>query len=174
MDLAPLPVIAIQHRAGHGLERGRRAGRRPMSGPATRPRALSLFALPGIPMVQPGDDLAALIADGYAQAGEAAAQGDVLVVAQKIVSKSEGRYADLAAVEPGARARDLARRTGKDPRLVELILGESRRVVRHRPNVIIVEHRIGFRHGERRHRQLQRGAGGPGPAGRRAGAAAAA
>ena len=119
-----------------------------MSGPATRPRALSLFALPGIPMVQPGDDLAALIADGYAQAGEAGAQGDVLVVAQKIVSKSEGRYADLAAVEPGARARDLAGRTGKDARLVELILGESRRVVRHRPNVIIVEHQTGFRHGD--------------------------
>ena len=115
-----------------------------MSAPATRPRSLSLFALPGIPMVQPGDDLALLIADGYAQAGEAAAPGDVLVVAQKIVSKSEGRQADLAAVEPGARARDLARRTGKDPRLVELILGESRRVVRHRPNVIIVEHELGF------------------------------
>ena len=111
---------------------------------AARPRALSLFALPGIPMVRPGDDLAALIAEGYAQAGEALEKGDVLVVAQKIVSKSEGRYAALADVEPGARAHDLAARTGKDPRLVELILGESRRVVRHRPNVIIVEHRLGF------------------------------
>ena len=95
-------------------------------------------------MVQPGDDLAALIEAGYAQAGEAPAAGDVLVVAQKIVSKSEGRYADLAAVEPGDEALALARRTEKDPRLVELILGESRRVVRHRPNVIIVEHRLGF------------------------------
>ena len=115
-----------------------------MSGQAGRPRALSLFVLPGMPMVRPGDDLAALIEDGYAQAGESAAAGDVLVVAQKIVSKSEGRYADLATVEPGARARDLAARAGKDPRLVELILGESRRVVRHRPGVIIVEHRLGF------------------------------
>ncbi len=115
-----------------------------MTGKAHRPRALSLFALPGIPMVRPGDDLTALIADGFARAGEAAAAGDVLVVAQKIVSKSEGRYAVLAAVEPGERARALARHTGKDPRLVELILGESRRVVRHRPNVIIVEHRLGF------------------------------
>lgn len=95
-------------------------------------------------MVRPGDDLAALIADGYEQAGERLAAGDVLVVAQKIVSKSEGRYAALAAVEPGEKARELAARTGKDPRLVELILGESRRVVRHRPNVIIVEHRLGF------------------------------
>ena len=94
-------------------------------------------------MVQPGDDLPALIADGFVRAGEAAAEGDVLVVAQKIVSKSEGRYADLATVEPGAEARELAARTAKDPRLVELILSESRRVVRHRPGVIIVEHRLG-------------------------------
>ena len=115
-----------------------------MSEKAARPRALSLFALPGIPMVRPGDDLAALIADGFARAGEAAAAGDVLVVAQKIVSKSEGRYADLAAVEPGERARDIAARTDKDPRLVELILSEARRVVRYRPGVIIVEHRLGF------------------------------
>ena len=109
-----------------------------------RPRALSLFALPGIPMVQPGDDLAALIADGLERAGEAAADGDVLVVAQKIVSKSEGRYANLATVDPGEEARELAALTDKDPRMVELILSESRRVVRHRPGVIIVEHRLGF------------------------------
>lgn len=107
-------------------------------------RALSLFALPGIPMVRPGDDLAALVADGFARAGAAAEAGDVLVVAQKIVSKSEGRYADLASVAPGARARALAARTEKDPRLVELILRESRRVLRHRPGVIVVEHRLGF------------------------------
>ena len=115
-----------------------------MTARPARPRALSLFALPGIPMVQPGDDLPALIADGLARAGEAVAEGDVLVVAQKIVSKSEGRYADLATVEPGAEARELAARTAKDPRMVELILSESRRVVRHRSGVIIVEHRLGF------------------------------
>ena len=110
----------------------------------SRPRALSLFALQGIPMVRPGDDLAALIADGFTRAGEVAAEGDVLVVAQKIVSKSEGRYANLATVEPGRQARELAAMTDKDPRMVELILSESRRVVRHRPGVIIVEHRLGF------------------------------
>ena len=115
-----------------------------MTGATARPRALSLFALPGIPMVRPGDDLSALIGDGFARAGEAAAVGDVLVVAQKIVSKSEGRYADLTAIEPGPRARALAESTNKDPRLVELILRESRNVVRHRPGVIIVEHRLGF------------------------------
>ena len=128
------------HRARDELERGRHA----MTPRPARPRALSLFALPGIPMVQPGDDLAALIADGLERAGEAAADGDVLVVAQKIVSKSEGRYANLATVEPGGEARELAALTDKDPRMVELILSESRRVVRHRPGVIIVEHRLGF------------------------------
>ena len=133
-----------QDRAGHELERGRRRRRAAMTARSARPRALSLFALPGIPMVQPGDDLPALIADGFVRAGEAAAEGDILVVAQKIVSKSEGRYADLATVEPGAEARELAARTAKDPRMVELILSESRRVVRHRPGVIIVEHRLGF------------------------------
>ena len=133
-----------QDRAGHELERGRRRRRAAMTARPARPRALSLFALPGIPMVQPGDDLPALIADGFVRAGEAAAEGDILVVAQKIVSKSEGRYADLATVEPGAEARELAARTAKDPRMVELILSESRRVVRHRPGVIIVEHRLGF------------------------------
>ena len=95
-------------------------------------------------MVQPGDDLASLIADAFERAGEAAAAGDVLVVAQKIVSKSEGRYANLATVEPGDEAQELAALTDKDPRMVELILSESRRVVRHRPGVIIVEHRLGF------------------------------
>ena len=79
-----------------------------MTARPARPRALSLFALPGIPMVRPGDDLAVLIQEGFARAGEAAVAGDVLVVAQKIVSKSEGRYASLARVKPGPRARELA------------------------------------------------------------------
>src|SRR6185312_653091 len=70
--------------------------------------------------------------------------GDVLVVAQKIVSKAEGRYVDLARVEPGSEAQRLARETDKDPRLVQVILDESRRVVRHRPGVLIVEHRLGY------------------------------
>ncbi len=65
-------------------------------------------------------------------------------VAQKIVSKTEGRYVDLATVEPSERARTLAVEVDKDPRLVEVILRESRDVVRHRPGVLIVEHRLGF------------------------------
>jgi coenzyme F420-0:L-glutamate ligase/coenzyme F420-1:gamma-L-glutamate ligase len=69
---------------------------------------------------------------------------DVLVVAQKVVSKAEGRYVDLRTVRPSPRAIELAREVQKDPRLVEVILSESRRVVRNRPGVLIVEHRLGF------------------------------
>jgi coenzyme F420-0:L-glutamate ligase/coenzyme F420-1:gamma-L-glutamate ligase len=104
------------------------------------PQRLELFAIPGLPMVQPGDDLAALIAD---RAGELRDR-DVLVIAQKIVSKAEGRSVDLATVTPSARAVALAADVGKDPRLVEVILSESTRVVRSRPNLLIMQHRLGF------------------------------
>jgi len=108
------------------------------------PNRLELIALPGIPLVEPGDDVAALILAALERAGLRLAPGDALVVAQKIVSKAENRYADLGPVTPSAEARGLARKTDKDPRLVELILSESRRVLRHRPGLIIVEHRLGF------------------------------
>ena len=108
------------------------------------PRRLEITALPGMPLVQPGDDLAALIVAGLDRTNIALRAGDTLVVAQKIVSKAEGRYAALAAVEPSAEAKDLAEKTGKDARLVELILRESVRVVRHRPNLLIVQHRHGY------------------------------
>jgi len=104
--------------------------------------SLELLALPGIPMVRAGDDLAALI---IAALGERRLQaGDVVVVAQKIVSKAEGRTVDIATVTPSAEAERLAAEVGKDPRLVEVILRESTRVVRSRPNLIIVQHRLGF------------------------------
>ncbi len=105
--------------------------------------AVTLMSVPDIPLVRPGDDLAALIIAGCERSGLAPADGDVVVVAQKIVSKAEGRYVDLAQVQPSARAEDLAVQVDKDPRLVEVILRESRRVVRHRPGVLIVEHRLG-------------------------------
>lgn len=105
---------------------------------------LELFALPGLPMVQAGDDLAALIAEGFARAGWHPRTGDVVVVAQKIVSKAEGRLADLASVVPSAAAVELAAQVDKDPRLVAVILSESIRVVRHRPNLLIMQHRLGF------------------------------
>ena len=106
--------------------------------------SLQLFALPGLPMVQAGDDLAGLLSAAIGRAGLTSQSDDVLAVAQKIVSKVEGRSIALASVKPSQAARDLAEQTGKDARLVELILSESERVVRARPNLIIVKHRLGF------------------------------
>jgi coenzyme F420-0:L-glutamate ligase/coenzyme F420-1:gamma-L-glutamate ligase len=105
---------------------------------------IALTPLPDIPMVRPGDDLAGLLIAACARSALAPTDGDVVVVAQKIVSKAEGRYVDLANVRPSPRAQSLAAEVDKDPRLIEVILGESRRVVRHRPGVLIVEHRLGF------------------------------
>ena len=102
-----------------------------------------VFALDGIPMVRPGDDLATLIADGVEASGRVLANGDVVVIAQKIVSKAEGRYAELGEVTPSTRARELAQQCDKDPRLVELILSESQEVLRWRSGVLIVVHRLG-------------------------------
>jgi coenzyme F420-0:L-glutamate ligase/coenzyme F420-1:gamma-L-glutamate ligase len=84
-----------------------------------------------------------LVQDAWRTSG-GPCEGDVLVLAQKIVSKAEGRRVDLATVQPGARACDIATEVQKDPRLVELILAESCRIVRMRPGVLIVEHRSGF------------------------------
>jgi len=106
--------------------------------------AVTLIAIRNVPLVRPGDDLAGLLIAACEQGALAPADGDVLVVAQKIVSKAEGRHVDLASVRPSQRAESLAAEVGKDPRLVEVILRESRRVVRHRPGVLIVEHRLGF------------------------------
>jgi coenzyme F420-0:L-glutamate ligase/coenzyme F420-1:gamma-L-glutamate ligase len=105
---------------------------------------LELLALPGLPMVRAGDDLASLIEAGLARAGLALRGDDVLVLAQKIVSKAEGRSVALATVTPSAEARALAERVQKDPRFVELVLSESQRVVRARPGLLIVQHRLGF------------------------------
>ena len=107
---------------------------------------LNLTALPGIPLVEPGDDLAKIVIEAYDRAGLAPADGDVLIVAQKIVSKSENRYVRLSDVEPSAAAREMADRTGKEPRVAELILRESREVLRQQPGVIVVEHRLGYVH----------------------------
>jgi coenzyme F420-0:L-glutamate ligase/coenzyme F420-1:gamma-L-glutamate ligase len=108
----------------------------------TQPAALELFAPSGLPMVRQGDDLTAMIGD--ALDAHAPQDGDVVVVAQKIVSKAEGRSVEIASVVPSERARALAAEIGKDPRLVEIVLGESARVVRSRPNLLIVEHKLGF------------------------------
>jgi coenzyme F420-0:L-glutamate ligase/coenzyme F420-1:gamma-L-glutamate ligase len=106
--------------------------------------AVGLLPLAGLPLVRPGDDLAELIARALAGAGLTLQAGDVLVVAQKVVSKAEGRLVDLRTVRPSARARALAAQVGKDPRLVEVILGQTSQVVRAVPGVLIVETKAGF------------------------------
>ena len=109
-------------------------------------QALQLIPLQGFPLVQPGDELDRLLKDSLQQNQLVLESGDVLVLAQKIVSKAEDRYVRLADVEPGAEALALAAQADKDPRQVELILRESAEVVRVRPGVIIVEHRLGYVH----------------------------
>jgi coenzyme F420-0:L-glutamate ligase / coenzyme F420-1:gamma-L-glutamate ligase len=111
---------------------------------ATQTRDVQLIPLREVPLIAPGTDLVSLICDISQNQGPALRDGDVLVLAQKIVSKAEGRYVDLAAIEPGEQARALAAQTQKDPRLVEVILSQSRKVLRHRPGVLIVEHNLGF------------------------------
>jgi coenzyme F420-0:L-glutamate ligase/coenzyme F420-1:gamma-L-glutamate ligase len=106
--------------------------------------SLEVIAVQGLPLIRPGDDLVELIAAAFKQDGVAPRPGDALVVAQKIVSKAEGRIVDLTTVKPSAKARTLAAEIDKDPRLVEVILSESVRVVRARRGVLIVEHRLGF------------------------------
>ena len=105
---------------------------------------LTLVALPGIPEVHPGDDLPALLLAALERAGEKLQDGDILVLAQKIVSKAEGRLAKLNEIEASPRAAEIAKVADKDPRVVELILGESVEVLRQRPGVIVVEHKHGY------------------------------
>lgn len=105
---------------------------------------LSLTALSGIKEVAPGDDLPAIIADATRASEFTPTDNDVLVISQKIVSKAEDRRISLAQVTPSTRAQQMARETEKDPALVELILRESESVLRVRPGLIIVRHRLGM------------------------------
>lgn len=97
-------------------------------------------------MIEPGDDLLAAVLSAVDGSAINLADGDVLVLAQKIVSKAENRYGYLNEVEPSEQARELALQVDKDPRLVQLILAESNEVLRQRPGVVIVEHRLGYVH----------------------------
>lgn len=105
---------------------------------------LTLTPLSNFPLVKPGDDLALLILAALNQEDLSIEGGDILILAQKIVSKSEGRLVDLTSVLPSKRAIEVAEEVEKDPRLVELILQEANLVLRTRPGTIIVEHRLGF------------------------------
>ena len=105
---------------------------------------LSIIPILGIPMVKPGDDLAALLLEALSNNRLVLQEGDILVLAQKIVSKAENRLVNLNGVSPSAQAFELAAKTDKDPRLVELVLRESSEILRYRPGTVIVEHRLGF------------------------------
>jgi coenzyme F420-0:L-glutamate ligase / coenzyme F420-1:gamma-L-glutamate ligase len=105
---------------------------------------LTLTAVPGIKLVEPGDDLGAITVAALRDNNLVLRDADVLVVAQKIVSKAEGRYVDVSTVRPSGSAIALAAEVDKDPRFVEVVLSQSKRVVRHRPGLLIVEHHLGF------------------------------
>lgn len=107
-------------------------------------RQAIMTALPGLPEVSPGDDIAALIIFAMARIGLKPEKGDVIVVAHKIVSKAENRVVNLAEVTPDQLAIEVAEQCQKDPRLVSLILRESTSISRIRPGLLIVTHRLGF------------------------------
>jgi len=105
---------------------------------------LSLMSLLDFPLIQPGDDLSEIIDHSLVKNGMQLLDGDILVLAQKIVSKAEGRLVNLTTVDPSEKALHYAALTGKDPRLIQLILSESQEVLRTRENLIIVQHKLGF------------------------------
>ena len=106
--------------------------------------SLVLTPLPGIPLIQEGDDLAKIVLQSLGNVQLELQEGDIIVFTQKIVSKAEGRRVNLTEVTPSPQAETLAAETEKDPRLVELLLKESKQVLRKRPGLIIVEHNLGF------------------------------
>jgi coenzyme F420-0:L-glutamate ligase/coenzyme F420-1:gamma-L-glutamate ligase len=106
--------------------------------------SLVLTALKEVPLIRQGDDLADIIVSALALSNIALEHDDIIVLGQKIVSKAEGRMVNLAQVVPGDQARQLGAEVDKDPRLIELILQESRRVLRTRTGTVIVEHKLGF------------------------------
>ena len=106
--------------------------------------SVQVIPIPDIPLVVKGDDLGSLIAAALKKAGESLQDGDILCIAQKIVSKSEGRLVLLDSVTPSESAIELARETDKDPRMVELVLSESSEVVRKKMGVLITRHKLGL------------------------------
>jgi coenzyme F420-0:L-glutamate ligase/coenzyme F420-1:gamma-L-glutamate ligase len=112
---------------------------------ASKPSSvLKLVTLADFPMIQKGDNLADIIHNNLNVNQIDLQDGDVLVIAQKVISKAEGRKVDLQSVVVSAEAKELAEKAEKDPRIVELILKESNKVLRHRPGLIVVEHKLGF------------------------------
>ena len=108
------------------------------------PRTIKIHSLPGIPLIKKGDDLCQLILDAIAAKKLMLKDGSILVIAQKVVSKAEDRLVNLKAIKPTALAIEYSVKTDKDPRLVELILRESKSVIRHRKGVLVVENHQGL------------------------------
>lgn len=108
------------------------------------PGEVRIIPVPGVAIARPGDDAAALVGDALQAAGLALQPADVLVVASKLISRAEGRFVDLASVEPGPEARELAHQVAADPRVVELVLRESVAVSRAVPGALIVRNRLGI------------------------------
>ena len=104
----------------------------------------SVFGVPNIPMIEHGNCLSDVILYALETAGLTLHSGDVVCLAQKIVSKAEGRMVALSGITPSPEALELAQATSKDPRMVQLILDESTEVLRHKPNVLIVRHKLGI------------------------------
>jgi len=106
--------------------------------------SLTITPLQNIPLIRQDDNLADIIVDALHASGAQLENDDILVIAQKIISKSEGRMVDITTVTPSSQAIELAQKADKDPRVVELMLQESNEVVRVRVGTIIVEHKLGF------------------------------
>ena len=105
-----------------------------------------IFAPKLIPEIKKGDDLSTMIGDAVENSGEKLKTSDLLVIAQKVVSKAEGRFVNLAQIKPSKSAQSLSQITGKDPRFIEVILGESDEVIRVKDNVMITAHKLGIIH----------------------------
>jgi coenzyme F420-0:L-glutamate ligase/coenzyme F420-1:gamma-L-glutamate ligase len=107
-------------------------------------QSMRLFAVPGLPMIKPGDDLPALIVHRLQESGERLQAGDIIVIAQKVVSKAEGRLVRVNDVTASEQAQELAAIVGKDPRVIQVVLDDSRAILRVRRGLLVVEQRSGW------------------------------
>ena len=105
---------------------------------------LSLQALSEFPLIQPGDNLSSIILESCKHNHFELQDGDIIAIAQKVVSKSEGRYENLLEIKPSQKAFDLGKSLNREPAFIELILNESNEIISTEKNVIIVEHKLGF------------------------------
>ncbi|MCB0086700.1 MAG: coenzyme F420-0:L-glutamate ligase, partial [Caldilineaceae bacterium] len=105
---------------------------------------ISLYPVPNLPLIEPGDDLGSLIVEQLAAAGQAVQPGDIFVIAQKVVSKAEGRLVRLADVTPDARSQEIAQIVDKDPRHVQVVLDDSNEILRTRRGLLVVEQKSGW------------------------------